>query len=66
MGALILAVGVICLYKVWWRVSLQLSPDSNVAVHVALVLISAALIWIGMALIGHALFLVRKHLIVTP
>jgi hypothetical protein len=51
VGAIFCALGFFSLYKVWWRVYFKLSTDSNVAVYVTLVFVSATIIWIGMALI---------------
>jgi hypothetical protein len=47
-----LAFGIVLLCRTWWNVCFNLTPDSNVAVYVTLVLLSACLIWIGMVLIG--------------
>jgi hypothetical protein len=60
IGALVFSFGLVLLYRVWWRVYFNLPPDANVAIYVALVLISAAVIWTGMALIGHGFLLVRQ------
>jgi hypothetical protein len=47
-----IAFGIVLLCRTWWNVCFNLSPDGDVAVYVSLVLISACLIWIDMALIG--------------
>jgi hypothetical protein len=46
-----LALGLVLLYRTLWNVCFNLSPDSNAAIYVSLVLISATLTLIGMALI---------------
>ncbi len=47
LGSVLFAFGIVLVYKVWWKVCFDLSLDSNIAVYVAFVLISAALIWLG-------------------
>lgn len=51
-GAVLFAFGVLLCAKVCWKVCFDLSPNSNTAVYVALVVISWTLIWTGMALTG--------------
>jgi len=51
-GIILFAFGIVFVSRVWWNVYFNLTPDSNVAIYVALILLSAVFVWVGMALIG--------------
>jgi hypothetical protein len=55
------AFGLMLLCRTWWNVCFNLTPDSNVAIYVSLVLISAIFVWVGMALLGLRLGLISHN-----
>jgi hypothetical protein len=57
-GGSLCLVGFFLLYKIWWKMSFNLSANSNVAVYMALVFVSAAVVWIGQWCLFSALELV--------
>jgi len=52
VGIILFSLGVVFLLKVWWSLSFNSSSNINAAGYVALVIVCAVVIWIGMALIG--------------
>jgi hypothetical protein len=51
-GLVLDALGGTLLYRTWQHVCFDLSTNSNAAIDVTLIMVSALLIWIGMALCG--------------
>jgi len=50
-GLIFDALGIVLLYRTWWKISFDLSSNRNAAVDVSLVIVSAVMIWAGGALI---------------
>jgi len=51
-GCILFALGIVFLYKVWWKLSFDFSSNMNVAAYVALVIVCFVVMWFGMGLLG--------------
>jgi hypothetical protein len=52
VGAILLASGIVLLYKTWWKLSFDFTSHVNASLYVAFVIVAFILMWIGATLVG--------------